>query len=44
MAHGVFATYTGTRSVRLRPHLITTPADVSDALQTFEAVAQEMSA
>lgn len=44
MAHGVFATYTGTRSVRLRPHLITTPADVSDALATFEAVAQEMSA
>ena len=44
MAHGVFATYTGTRSVRLRPHLITTPADVSDALATFAFVAQEMSA
>jgi 4-aminobutyrate aminotransferase/(S)-3-amino-2-methylpropionate transaminase len=41
---GVFASYTGTRSVRLRPHLITTPAEVERALAVFHAVAEEMGA
>ena len=35
---GVFASYTGTRSVRLRPHLITEQAHVDDALAVFDAV------
>lgn len=42
LRRGVFATYTGTRSVRLRPHLITTAADVDAALSTFHAVAAEL--
>jgi 4-aminobutyrate aminotransferase / (S)-3-amino-2-methylpropionate transaminase len=42
LARGVFATYTGTRSVRLRPHLITTRADVDDAISVFDAVLKEM--
>ncbi len=41
---GVMATYTGTRSVRLRPHLVTRPAEVDDALGVFDAVLVEMSA
>lgn len=39
---GVFATYTGTRSVRLRPHLITTPAEVDIAMDVFHQVLKEM--
>lgn len=39
---GVFATYTGYRTVRIRPHLITRPADVELALQTFDACLSEM--
>ncbi len=42
LARGVFASYTGTRSVRLRPHLITTRADVDDAIGVFDAVLGEM--
>jgi 4-aminobutyrate aminotransferase/(S)-3-amino-2-methylpropionate transaminase len=44
MKRGVFATYTGTRSVRLRPHLITTAAEVDIAADVFGAVLAEMSA
>ena len=39
---GVFATYTGTRSVRLRPHLITTTTEVDAAIPVFDAVLREM--
>jgi 4-aminobutyrate aminotransferase/(S)-3-amino-2-methylpropionate transaminase len=39
---GVFASYTGTRSVRLRPHLITTRADVDIAVGVFDAVLTEL--
>jgi 4-aminobutyrate aminotransferase/(S)-3-amino-2-methylpropionate transaminase len=39
---GVFASYTGTRSVRLRPHLITEIAHVDDALGVFDAVLGEL--
>ncbi len=42
MKRGVFASYTGTRSVRLRPHLITTRADVDVAIAAFDAVLAEM--
>jgi 4-aminobutyrate aminotransferase/(S)-3-amino-2-methylpropionate transaminase len=38
----VFATYTGTRSVRLRPHLVTTRAEVDEAMGVFRAVASEL--
>lgn len=38
----VFATYTGTRSVRLRPHLVTTRAEVDEAMGVFRAVAAEL--
>ena len=38
LAKGVFASYTGTRSVRLRPHLITERAHVDDALGVFDEV------
>jgi 4-aminobutyrate aminotransferase/(S)-3-amino-2-methylpropionate transaminase len=41
---GVWASYTGTRSVRLRPHLITSAPDVKRAMDAFDAVAREMSA
>lgn len=44
LQRGVFATYTGTRSVRLRPHLITRRAEVDEALGVFDAVLREMSA
>ncbi len=43
MRRGIFASYTGTRSVRLRPHLITPRADVDEALIVFHEVAREMS-
>jgi 4-aminobutyrate aminotransferase/(S)-3-amino-2-methylpropionate transaminase len=42
MQRGVFASYTGTRSVRLRPHLVTTRAHVDDALAVFAAVLEDM--
>ena len=44
MSRAVFASYTGTRSVRLRPHLIMERADVDVALAAFDAVAKEMTA
>jgi 4-aminobutyrate aminotransferase/(S)-3-amino-2-methylpropionate transaminase len=44
MRRGVFGTYTGTRSVRLRPHLVTTRAEVDIAIATFDAVLAEMAA
>ncbi|MFZ5475920.1 MAG: aminotransferase class III-fold pyridoxal phosphate-dependent enzyme [Myxococcota bacterium] len=43
MSRGVFASYTGTRSVRLRPHLITGPAEVEIALAAFDASLRDMS-
>ena len=42
LRRGVFGSYTGARSVRLRPHLITTPAHVDEAMDVFAAVAAEM--
>jgi 4-aminobutyrate aminotransferase/(S)-3-amino-2-methylpropionate transaminase len=42
LARGVFASYTGSRSVRLRPHLITTEKEVDDALSVFETVLGEI--
>jgi len=42
LARGVFASYTGTRSVRLRPHLITENEHVDDALAVFAAVLGEL--
>lgn len=42
LRRGVFATYTGSRSVRLRPHLILSKADADEALGVFDAVAREM--
>ncbi|MFN7145764.1 MAG: aminotransferase class III-fold pyridoxal phosphate-dependent enzyme [Myxococcota bacterium] len=39
---GVFASYTGVRSVRLRPHLVTTRAHVDEAMSVFFDVAGEM--
>ena len=42
LGRGVFASYTGTRSVRLRPHLITENAHVDDALGVFDAVLREL--
>jgi 4-aminobutyrate aminotransferase/(S)-3-amino-2-methylpropionate transaminase len=39
---GVMGTYTGTRSVRLRPHLITGRAEVDEAMGVFAEVAAEM--
>lgn len=43
MARGVFATYTGSRSVRLRPHLILSEPEAHRAADVFGAVAAEMS-
>lgn len=42
MRRGVFASYTGTRSVRLRPHLICTRAEVDEACEAFDATLGEM--
>ena len=42
MRRGVFATYTGVRSVRLRPHLIMGAAEANEAADVFHAVAAEM--
>jgi 4-aminobutyrate aminotransferase/(S)-3-amino-2-methylpropionate transaminase len=44
LRRGVFATYTGTRTVRLRPHLITSRADVDEAVAVFDAVLGELAA
>jgi 4-aminobutyrate aminotransferase/(S)-3-amino-2-methylpropionate transaminase len=42
LARGVFASYTGTRAVRLRPHLITEIPEADDALAVFDTVLGEM--
>lgn len=42
LRRGVFASYTGVRSVRLRPHLVTTRAHVDEAMDVFFAVAAEL--
>ncbi len=42
LGRGIFASYTGTRSVRIRPHLVTQRADIDEALAVFSAVAAEM--
>ncbi len=44
LRQGVFTSYTGVRSVRLRPHLITTVAHVDEAMGVFETVCAEMTA
>ncbi|MEQ1501439.1 MAG: aminotransferase class III-fold pyridoxal phosphate-dependent enzyme [Myxococcota bacterium] len=44
LQNGVFASYTGSRSVRLRPHLITPWTDFARALATFDAVCRDMGA
>ncbi len=41
-ARGVFATYTGSRSVRLRPHLITQREHVDVAIPIFDEVLADM--
>jgi 4-aminobutyrate aminotransferase/(S)-3-amino-2-methylpropionate transaminase len=43
LGRGVFASYTGASSVRLRPHLITTSTDAHFALSVFGDVLLEMS-
>ena len=43
MKKGVMATYTGTRSVRLRPHLITKEPQVDEAVRVIAEVLAEMS-
>jgi 4-aminobutyrate aminotransferase/(S)-3-amino-2-methylpropionate transaminase len=43
LRRGVMATYTGTRSVRLRPHLVCGAAEVERALGAFDAVLGELS-
>ncbi|MSP25956.1 MAG: aminotransferase class III-fold pyridoxal phosphate-dependent enzyme [Myxococcales bacterium] len=42
MRRGVFASYTGVRSVRLRPHLITSQAEVDLAIAVFDAALAEL--
>lgn len=42
LKQGVFASYTGSRSVRIRPHLVTTRADIDEALAAFRVSAQAM--
>ena len=42
MLRGVFASYTGSRSVRLRPHLVTTRRHVDEAFEVFDAVLGEL--
>jgi 4-aminobutyrate aminotransferase/(S)-3-amino-2-methylpropionate transaminase len=44
LRRGVFASYTGVRSVRLRPHLITGAPEVDEALGVFDAVLKELAA
>ena len=42
LRRGVFASYTGTRSVRLRPHLVTEITHVDDAIGVFDGVLSEL--
>ncbi len=42
LRRGVFVTYTGTRSVRLRPHLTTRPEHVDQAIEVFRDVLMAM--
>ncbi|MBM4368136.1 MAG: aminotransferase class III-fold pyridoxal phosphate-dependent enzyme [Deltaproteobacteria bacterium] len=42
LKRGIFASYTGSKSVRIRPHLVTQRADIDEALGVFAAVAKEM--
>jgi 4-aminobutyrate aminotransferase/(S)-3-amino-2-methylpropionate transaminase len=42
LRRGVFASYTGTRSVRLRPHLIAGQAEVDEAIAVFDMVLREL--
>jgi 4-aminobutyrate aminotransferase / (S)-3-amino-2-methylpropionate transaminase len=42
-AHGLMATYTGSRSVRMRPHFVGTVADADFAFHAFDAALREMS-
>jgi 4-aminobutyrate aminotransferase/(S)-3-amino-2-methylpropionate transaminase len=42
LRRGVFGTYTGVRSVRLRPHLVTTEAEADVALAVFDEILREM--
>ena len=42
LKQGVFASYTGSRSVRIRPHLVTTRADIDEALSAFSVAAKAM--
>jgi 4-aminobutyrate aminotransferase / (S)-3-amino-2-methylpropionate transaminase len=42
LRRGVFGTYTGSRSVRLRPHLVTTNKEADIALGVFDEVLREM--
>jgi 4-aminobutyrate aminotransferase/(S)-3-amino-2-methylpropionate transaminase len=44
LRHGVMGTYTGTRSVRLRPPLIASPADADRAFVAFDTALSEMHA
>jgi 4-aminobutyrate aminotransferase/(S)-3-amino-2-methylpropionate transaminase len=44
LRRGVFTSYTGSRSVRIRPHLITTRAHVDEAMAVLFEVAAEMTA
>lgn len=43
LQQGVFASYTGSRSVRIRPHLVTARADIDEALAAFNVAAKAMS-
>jgi 4-aminobutyrate aminotransferase / (S)-3-amino-2-methylpropionate transaminase len=42
LGRAVFLSYTGTRSVRIRPHLVTSRADIDEAMGVLFAVAREM--
>jgi 4-aminobutyrate aminotransferase/(S)-3-amino-2-methylpropionate transaminase len=42
MAKGVMASYTGTRSVRMRPHLVTTKPQTDEAIGVFAEVLADM--
>jgi 4-aminobutyrate aminotransferase/(S)-3-amino-2-methylpropionate transaminase len=42
LRRGIMATYTGSRSVRMRPHLVTTRAQVDEACGVFDEVLAEM--
>jgi 4-aminobutyrate aminotransferase/(S)-3-amino-2-methylpropionate transaminase len=42
LQRAVFLSYTGTRSVRIRPHLVTSRADIDEAMGVLFQVAGEM--